>query len=162
MKIIIRHSISSRTDESFFMFLQCRDKVLFFGEDGSAIAVMGLPMMKYPGVKARGSLMSVDGAVRGRFEDILRRMASIWARRVVKALVDNLVDPTVLWRRRFIDLTAVSRSSPKWGVLGGIVNQSMWFWLAKLLMRSLNSSSWRSRLNSSSPRAPMNVVELSL
>ena len=34
------------------MFLQCRDKVLFFGEDGSCIAVMGLPMPKCPGVKA--------------------------------------------------------------------------------------------------------------
>ena len=55
------------------MLLQCPDKVLFFDEDGSGIAVMGLPMMKCPGVKARGSLMSVDGAVRRRE----LRMASI-------------------------------------------------------------------------------------
>ena len=74
------------------MLLQCRDKVLFSGEDGSGIAVMGLPMMKCPGVKARGSLMPVDVAVRGRE----LRIASICVRRVVKALVDNLVDPTVL------------------------------------------------------------------
>ena len=74
------------------MFLQCRDKALFFGEDGLGIAVMGLPMMKCSGVKSRGSLMSVDGAVRGQE----LRMAPIWVRRFVKALVDNLVDPTVL------------------------------------------------------------------
>ena len=66
--------------------------MLFFGEDGSGIAVMGLPMMKCLGVKARGSLMSVDGAVRGRE----LRIASICVRRIMKALVDNLVDPTVL------------------------------------------------------------------
>ena len=66
--------------------------MLFFGEDGSGIAVMGPPMMKCPGVKARGLLMSVDGAVRGR--ELM--IASICVRRVVKALVDNLVDPTVL------------------------------------------------------------------
>ena len=74
------------------MFLQYRDKVLFFGEDGSGKTVMGLSMMKYPGAGARGSLMSVDGAVRGQE----MRLASFCVRSVVKALVDNLVEPTVL------------------------------------------------------------------
>ena len=35
----------------------------FLGDDGSGIALMGLPMMNYSEVRARGSLMSVDGAV---------------------------------------------------------------------------------------------------
>ena len=66
--------------------------MLFFVDGGSGIAVMGLLMMKCPGVRIRGSLMSFGGAVRGRES----RMASIWVRRVVKALFDSLVDPTVL------------------------------------------------------------------
>ena len=48
--------------------------------------------VKCSGVKARRSLISVNGAVRGRE----LRLASIWVRKVVKALVDNLVDPIFL------------------------------------------------------------------
>ena len=50
------------------MFPQCRDKVLLFGDEGSGITVVGFPlaMMKCLGVRAKGSLMTVDGAVRGR------------------------------------------------------------------------------------------------
>ena len=88
---------------------------------GCGKLVIGLPIKKCPGVRAKGSLMSMDGVVNG----LELSIASIWQHKVVKVSVVNFCRPIVLYRCRFRDFTAASQSPPKWGVLGGMVTQLM-------------------------------------
>ena len=94
---------------------------------GESCLWIGLPIKKWPGVKA--SMPSVEWLFTGP-SGLEFRHASIWQVTVISSVRVKRRGPAIRFKWYLVDFTAASHSPPKWGACSGMVIQSI-LWVSK-------------------------------